>query len=292
MATSSLSQMKKIQNIKYKIPFLGRILKDRDVLQTERDNLLILLKNKSNSISFNFKKLSNKYSSSLTGLNKYLKGKKNIFDIGTGPNGSPWWKEIDKNASITGIDLYFFPKSIPSKVTIYKFDASKLDLLKPKNILKKYISLEKFKPEKVNLFHKHDLVVANHVLEHVSNPESLIKGINNVIKKGGIVYTGFPDFRNFTDTFYHLIHPDGGGHIQQLTNEIVKNLFEKYGFKLIECNIWPDDWSWLQYCYDPKNFGIEHIDQYQIDYICNTFRKELTPKKGYFYGWEMIFKKL
>jgi hypothetical protein len=282
-----------MKNIKYHLPVIGKIIKDRDALLVERDSLLAKFPiKKIFSKPVDFKKLSRKYSHSLTGLETYLSGKKNIFDVGTGPIGSPWWQKTDQNSTINGVDLYFFPKSVPKNVNIYKFDASKLNLIKSADSLEKYLSENKFKKEKINWYGKHDLVVANHVLEHVVDPEKLILGISHLIKKNGIVYTGFPDYRNFTDTFYHLVHPDGGGHIQQLTNAIVQKMFEKHGFKLVKCNIWPDDWLWFQSCYKPENFGIKHINQSQINYLCDVFRRELTPQKGFFYGWEMIFKKL
>lgn len=231
-------------------------------------------------------------SKKITWVKKYLKGKKYIFDIGTGPNGSSWWKEIDQGSSITGIDYFFFPKKVPKNVCIYKFDASKLNTIKLNTKLEKYIKKNKFKLENVNLINKFDVVIANHVLEHVSNPKNLIAGISKLLKKNGIAYVGFPDFKNFTDIFYHLIHSDGGGHIQKLTNKVIENIFKKNGFKTIECNIWPDDWLWFEKNYIPKNYNNNIISKSQVKYLCNVFRKELTQSKGYFYGWEMIFKKL
>lgn len=283
----------KMNKLKYKIPVFGKIIKDRDTLQVERNNLLTQINNQPKSvIHVDFAKISKKYPTKITGIEKYLKGKKNIFDVGTGPKGSAWWQNIDQKTSITGVDLLFYPDIVPSNVKVYKYDASKLHQIKSTDSIERYTPPNLFKKEKIKWHNKFDMVVANHVLEHVDNPENLIKGISKLIKKEGIVYCGFPDYRNFTDVFYHLIHPDGGGHVQQLTNEIVQNLFEKNGFKLVECNIWPDSWGWLQTQYKPQNFGIKHINQSQLDYLCEVFRHELTPNKGYFYGWEMVFKKL
>lgn len=265
----------------YKLPIIGTIIKDRDKVIEERDILLQKINNK--NIKFNH----NKY---MSGITKYLKNKEYIFDIGTGPNGSHWWNEIDTNSKIIGIDLYFFPKKINNNISIYKYDASQLHNIKNNYYLYKKVG-NKFIKEKTNLLNKFDLIVANHVLEHVNNPSNLIKGIYKLLKKGGKVYIGFPDCRNFTDIFYHIVHPNGGGHIQFLTDEIVINYFITNKFKLIEKNIWPDDWNWFQTCYDPKLHNLKYITQSQINYLCNVFRKELTPKKGYFYGWEMVFQK-
>lgn len=284
--------MKILKRNKYKLPLIGKLLKDRDTIASERDNLLILLNNQSPSKNpINFNKIITKHRKSISGIEKYIKGKKRVFDVGTGPEGSHWWNLIDKDATITGIDYYFFPDTIPPFVEIYKSDASKLHLLKPGSKLEQYISKEKFSTKSINWKNKFDLVVANHVLEHVENPDNLIKGISNIIQKNGIVYVGFPDCRNFTDIFYHLVHPDGGGHIQQLTNDIVQKLFEDNGFKLLECNIWPDGWGWFQHSYKPQNFGVKYINQSHLNYMSDIFRKELTSNKGYFYGWEMVFEK-
>lgn len=281
MGASSIPKMiiKFLKKHKYKIPKLGKILIERDQLRVEKANLLNALKNVDRlhpPQSINFASIAKKYNNQISGVEKYLKNRKTIFDIGVGPNGSTWWSDIDKNATITGIDWYFFPKKLPKNVTVSKFDASNLN------------NIDSHHP----WYQKYDLVVARHILEHVTDPESTIAGIAKLSAKNAIVYTGFPDYRNFTDIFYHLIHPEGGGHIQLLTDKIVEKLFLKHGFKLLECNIWPEDWTWLQQQFDYRGRGLTYTTQAEINYICKVFRKELTLKKGYFYGYEMVFQKL
>jgi len=228
----------------------------------------------------------------ILGVDKFVKKAKMIFDIGSGPNGSPWWKEINKDTKVDGIDTYFFPNIKPKNITVYKYDASKLNEIKNNQIFEKHIFKKLFVKTKTNLIDKYDLVVASHVLEHVQSPENLIKGISKIIKKGGTVYTGFPDGYNFTDIFYHLIHQDGGGHIQRLKKNDIISIFKKYGFKLTSAKDWPDDWLWLEKCFDFKGRGIKYFDQEGLNFLANTFRKELTLSKGYNYGWELIFKKI
>lgn len=268
-----------LKRYKYCIPKIGNIFLERDQLRTDKQNLLNALKNIDQlhpAHPVNFSSIIKKYKNNISGVKKYLKNKKTIFDIGTGPNGSDWWQDIDKDTSITGIDWFFFPTNLPKNITVTKFDASKLN--------------------SINLGHpwyqKFDLIVGRHILEHVPDPEATIKGISNLAQKGAIVYTGFPDYRNFTDIFYHLIHPEGGGHIQLLTDKIVKKLFKKHGFKLLECNIWPEDWTWLQQQFDYRGRGLAYTTQAEIDYMCKVFRRELTLKKGYYYGYEMVFQKI
>lgn len=104
-------------------------------------------------------------------------------------------------------------------------------------------------------------MVANHILEHVESPDKVVGGIKKLLANRGTVYIGFPEATNFTDIFYHLIHQEGGGHIQKLTKEKVVELFLNHGFKLQSCQAWPDDWTWLEKLYDYKGRGIEYISQ-------------------------------
>jgi SAM-dependent methyltransferase len=232
----------------------------------------------------------NKFSSN--NIKRYLKGKKMIFDVGSGPNGSYWWKSIDEDARIVGIDNIFFPTKLLKNVKLYKMDANLLDDVQNSFAAMRYRPfIRRYLKERVKWVDEFDMVVANHVLEHVESPEKVIKGISKLIKRRGIVYTGFPDSRNFTDIFYHLVHAEGGGHIQKLTDKFIEKIFENNGFRLIEKNIWPDDWFWFEKLYDYKARGVKYIDKKEIEYLVRVFREELTVEKGYFYGWELVFEK-
>lgn len=227
-------------------------------------------------------------------INAFLKGKKEIFDVGTGSIGGEWWKHVDKDARITGIETQFFPKKLPSNVKIYKLDAGDLAKVTRSFKVDRLWMFGTFLPEKVRWLKKFDLVVANHVLEHVSNFPATVKGISKLLKKGGRVYAGFPDHRNFTDVFYHLIHPNAGGHIQLLTDDIVEVEFKKNNLRLVSKGVWPDDWLWFEKLYNWKTYmwsENKFLSQDKIKYLADVFRRELTPKKGYFYGWEMVFEK-
>lgn len=227
-------------------------------------------------------------------IKQFLKGRKSIFDVGTGSIGGDWWNHIDKDASITGIETQFFPSKLPKHVRVYKLDAGGLAHIKKDYVAKRLWFFGKFLPEKVRWLKSFDLVVANHVLEHVDDFPATVQGIAKLLKKGGRVYAGFPDHRNFTDVFYHLIHPNGGGHVQLLTDEIVEKEFEKNGMKLVSKGIWPDDWLWFEKLYNWKTYmwsENKFLSQEKIEYLAGVFRKELTHQKGYFYGWEMVFEK-
>jgi SAM-dependent methyltransferase len=224
------------------------------------------------------------------GIETYLPGKRHIFDVGTGPKGSHWWGLVEEGAEITGIDSYFFPEETPNYVSVYRMDASQLSDVGGRLAVERHIGGSRFRKERVDWLGRFDLVVANHVLEHVDDVDAVVRGISRLLQPGGIVYAGFPDSEDFTDIFYHLIHAEGGGHVQLLTRESVLALFGRHGFELVTCNHWPDDWLWLQRLYDYRARGIVYMDQRRIDYLADVFRKELTPERGYFYGWEMVFQ--
>ena len=112
-----------------------------------------------------------------------------------------------------------------------------------------------------------------------------------ILKSKGYVHVGIPDATNFTDRFYRLIHPDGGGHISQFSKESFISLMANYGFGLEELKPWPDDWEWLDKHYNLEYYNVKYLTQEELQYIVNIFRKELTANKGYIYGWEFLFIK-
>jgi len=67
-------------------------------------------------------------------------------------------------------------------------------------------------------------------------------------------------------------------------------------FELIEEGIWADDWNWFSELFSTKetleNYGISSIKEDDIRYMADVFRKELTVEKGYWYGFEFLFKKI
>jgi SAM-dependent methyltransferase len=215
-----------------------------------------------------------------------------IIDIGTGPNGSDWWQFIKPDAELFGIDLYYVPRVANRKIFLMKMDALELAKVnsQPLDVIEIFNDTEVNK--RFNIDHRFDLVMAEHVFEHVSDPERLIKGISLITEKNAYVHIAIPDPDNFTDKFYHLIHPDGGGHVSFIRKDELIILMKKYSFKFIESQIWPDDWMWLESSYNLKDRGIQFLKQEDLRYIADVFRKELTVEKGYYYGDELVFRKM
>jgi len=219
-----------------------------------------------------------------------IKTSQDILDIGCGPHLAFWYSSVPRNTKLTAIDLFFSPAMKRRDFSLYKMDA--LDLDKCKKTLK-VIELKNGKEfsRKVDWKKKFDLVVASHIFEHVNAPKRLARGISIIAQKSAFVYIAIPDPNNFTEKFYHLIHPEGGGHVVKIRKQEMIKLMKKNGFLLVKYQDLPDDWLWLKKLYNWKRRGIKYFSQKDLDYIANTFVKELTPEKGYFYGGEYIFKK-
>lgn len=195
-----------------------------------------------------------------------------ILDAGCGPNGAAWWEYKPESTYMLAIDLLYEPPKLPPNTSFVKGEVAD------------YCETT----DKTDFF---DLIIADHLLEHVENPERTAIAFNRVLGMGGIVHVAVPDATNFTDRFYRLIHPEGGGHINQFDLDQLLKLMNDAGFECREYRPMGDDWSWFRLLYDWKTRGIQFITQEEIDYIAEVFVKELTPEKGYFYGWEGIFVK-
>lgn len=140
-----------------------------------------------------------------------------IADLGSGPCGAFWWSQLPKGCSINAFDLYNEPQNTFDYVSFSKKDVTKLH-------------------EARKLKGKFHLVVADHIFEHVKAPSGLASSIFHILQPNGYLHVGIPDASNFTDRFYRLIHPDGGGHIQQFTRDSFLKFITAYGFELIEEN--------------------------------------------------------
>jgi len=225
-------------------------------------------------------------------LEDLIKNAKQIMDVGTGPMGSFWYKYVNDDAEVVGINRFFIPKTRTKHYLLAKIDALVLEDIDEIDVIKVDDNTGNEINGKLKFCENFDLVVADHVFEHVENPAKLARGVYKSLKKGGMIHIGIPHADNFTDRFYHLIHPEGGGHISSLTKESMIKIMEDAGFKLIKYADWPDDWGWLERLYDWKGRGVKYFSQDDIDYIVKVFRKELTPEKGYLYGGEYVFQKI
>jgi SAM-dependent methyltransferase len=219
-----------------------------------------------------------------------IKNSKSILDIGCGPHGSYWYSLVPEGTEIIALDLLCIPTITNKNFSLYKMDAMELDRFDtPSKIIeiKNGLEIER----QIYWKEKFDFVVADHVFEHMSDPKRLARGVSIVTKKEGHVHIGIPDPLNFTERFYHLIHPEGGGHVSKITKDEMIKMMNENGFVLRQYQDWIDDWQWLKKLYDWKKRGLQYFSQEDLDFIADTFIKELTPEKGYFYGGEYVFQK-
>jgi 2-polyprenyl-3-methyl-5-hydroxy-6-metoxy-1,4-benzoquinol methylase len=79
-----------------------------------------------------------------------------------------------------------------------------------------------------------DVVTANHVLEHISQPVPFLEKARRLLKPGGILVSASPNFggllpRVLTRRWYGL---QPSQHVWQFTPESYKALFQKAGFRI------------------------------------------------------------
>jgi SAM-dependent methyltransferase len=199
-------------------------------------------------------------------------GARSVLDAGCGPAGSWWWPHKRPDTALVAVDLFFKPEILPPRTRFVQADLVEFC-------------------ESGETAGSFDLIVADHILEHVPDMAAVCHGLSRLLAECGTIHVGIPDARMFSDRFYHLVHPEGGGHISKPTLESVTELMSGAGMIRVDHRPWPEDWRWLRDCYDWKGRNIQHFSQEDVHFIVDVFLKELTPEKGYFYGWEILFRK-
>ncbi|MEO7994170.1 MAG: methyltransferase domain-containing protein [bacterium] len=208
-----------------------------------------------------------------------------ILDVGS--PGAHWWSAVLPTTQVLALDLYRGLLQMPGpNFTFRRFDVHWLQRAARPNAFpafKWYLGQ--------SLHGQFDLIVMDHLLEHVARPEEVIAGAFLASKPGGKVHIGVPDATHFTDRFYHLALTDGGGHVYRFTKESLITMMEAAGWKLLVVEPWADDWIWFDNGFNPKLYGNKMLRKEDIAAMAAIFRKELTAEKGYLYGWEYVFEK-
>lgn len=90
-----------------------------------------------------------------------------------------------------------------------------------------------------------DLVVINHTLEHMSKPLDNLKKAYKLLKKGGKIYIGVPNFDSLDSRLWKskwkMLLPEE--HNFQYTPQTLKKVLEKVGFKIVEMRTNEGIWS-------------------------------------------------
>ena len=92
-----------------------------------------------------------------------------------------------------------------------------------------------------------DLVVAYHVIEHIHDPLAAIKTIHQLLKPGGTLILGTPDFdsgcaRRFGSRF-RLLHD--ATHISLFSNDSMHRFLRNHGFKITSVDYPYFETSWF-----------------------------------------------
>lgn len=135
---------------------------------------------------------------------KIEKGMK-VLEIGC-RDGGVLMPFLELDCHITGFDLDTGPVEKAKEIYAKDIAAGKADFF-IKNV-HDYIAENKDNEEK-----KFDIIVLKDVIEHVYGHQEMIHGIKSILKKGGVVYFGFPPWQN-----------PYGGHQQILRNKILATL--------------------------------------------------------------------
>jgi len=81
-----------------------------------------------------------------------------------------------------------------------------------------------------------DVVIYNHVFEHINNLNHEIKLIKKILKTGGILVVGVPNYRNFIfflrQRFWESLQPNE--HIWHFCDRYLINYLEKNNFKILD----------------------------------------------------------
>jgi SAM-dependent methyltransferase len=84
--------------------------------------------------------------------------------------------------------------------------------------------------------HQYDVICAWHVLEHIQDPEIALAKISTILRAGGRLYLGLPNFDSAQahrglGNWYHLDPPR---HMHHFTVNSIRMFLERQGFSVIE----------------------------------------------------------
>ncbi len=126
-----------------------------------------------------------------------------------------------------------------------KYNQQDLFFVKNGKIDKNYIEFINGDFAIINFKEKIDFALTISVFEHIKNVEKVIAKLSKVIKKNGLIYHSIDlrDYYNFNnpflfykyskDTWERYLTKEGTSYTNRLRYKNFKNLFKKYGFKII-----------------------------------------------------------
>lgn len=148
---------------------------------------------------------------------KYLKNKKNILEIGGGEcNTSLLLREKVKNIKIECCDSLFWKKYYKKNNIVY------INKMFPFFNKKKY-----------------DLIISSHHLEHMLDLKKSIQHFHKLLKNDGLLFIEVPNTTQFYWKNYIIDTP----HLYFFTKKSFRNIFAKFGFKLVDLQIFGNSYE-------------------------------------------------
>lgn len=91
-----------------------------------------------------------------------------------------------------------------------------------------------------------DLIIFNHVLEHMANPREVLQKANAILKKDGLIFIDAPNFgglsaRILGSSWQYILPKE---HRWHFTPQALSLLLEKAGFKMLYCETHSGVWSY------------------------------------------------
>lgn len=101
-----------------------------------------------------------------------------------------------------------------------------------------------FVEDQVCADYQFDAIVVDQVLEHVEDPNSILKKCHRILKPGGIIWLSTPNIQS-----WHILwrlkqfhrHFTGSGHINHFTPRTLKSVLEKNGFRVKSLSTWIEE---------------------------------------------------
>jgi SAM-dependent methyltransferase len=145
--------------------------------------------------------------------NKYFTGKNiSVLDIGSGAGYALLYNNPNILKHAVDRDNYFETELRKNNINFICYDIEKYNLSE----------LVKIIGGKV------DLLIMNHVIEHIYYPDKFIAEIDKILNPDGIVYIRTPDIEKFKFEFYNDYT-----HVHPFTKVSILQLFKAYPFELL-----------------------------------------------------------
>lgn len=156
---------------------------------------------------------------SLGFINPYKGSRNTLLDLGCG-RGYFLMEAVSKGWKVKGVD--FSSKEVDYATKRLRLDVVKSDILKYKDS------------------NKYELITLSQVIEHVRNPNELIRKAKSLLTEKGLLYIATPNINSASAmvhgvNFEHLIPPE---HLNYFNNQSLRYLLEVNGFRLLRWGTW------------------------------------------------------